>query len=313
MWYGLAVMSILSTWLNPISLQESAVRNVLFVIDISESMNVRDVNSLHPTMDRLGLSKQIVRDSMAALACGSHVSVGLFTGDEVVVLFEPLEICQHFPAIEQTVTMLDNRMRWIGDSWIIRGLVSGIKEAQKRSLSLVMLTDGDEMPHHSTPRLSDLMPYKGKLKGVLVGVGDETPSPVPRVNGLHEITGYWTPEEAVLEGNHPNLLAYVKELPSGVRADPALMSEVGEHLSARNTGLLKTSASALHFAYINATPDMGPKTLLNLIDPTIQMAERDARWILGLLAAIFALLGWFNPSIGWSLKLKTSKSNLERA
>jgi len=215
LFFMLAAMALLPVWFEPHTQQDSTVQDTLFVIDISESMNVRDVDYPRPHSDRLGLAKATVREAMSVLPCGSRMSVGLFAGDETVVLFEPLEVCRHYPAIEQVVMRLESRMRWIGDSWVIRALVSAIKEADKRKMNLMMITDADEMPHHSAPRLTDLLEYKGKVKGLLVGVGGEAPQPVPRlggalIDGRQQITGYWTPEEAVIEGNHPNLLAYVK-------------------------------------------------------------------------------------------------------
>ncbi len=140
LFFILALLSLLPVWFEPQLPLKSVVQDTLFVIDISESMNVRDVDFPKPQSDRLTLAKLAVREGMAALPCGSRVSIGLFAGDEVVILFEPLEICRHFPAIEQVVTKLDSRMRWIGDSWVVRALVSAIKEAEKRKLNL---GDGD--------------------------------------------------------------------------------------------------------------------------------------------------------------------------
>ncbi len=97
-----------------------------------------------------------------------------------------------------------------------------------------MVTDADEMPHHSAPRIADLIDYQNKVKGVLWGVGGEAPQPVPRLDGNNQIIGYWTPEEAVIEGNHPNLLAFVRALAPGEKAPAGTLDEVGEHLSAFN-------------------------------------------------------------------------------
>jgi mxaL protein len=135
LWYVMAVLALMPVWFDPHIQQDSLVQDTLFVIDISESMNVRDVDYPKPHSDRLSLAKLAVREGMASLPCGSRVSIGLFAGDETIVLFEPLEVCRHFPAIEQVVARLDSRMRWIGDSWIIRAIISGVKEAEKRKIN----------------------------------------------------------------------------------------------------------------------------------------------------------------------------------
>lgn len=308
LWFLLAALVIVPVWFEPRTQLESVVQDTLFVIDISESMNVRDVDYPNPQSDRLGLAKLAVRESMASLPCGSKVSVGLFAGDETIVLFEPLEVCRHFPAIEQVVTRLDSRMRWIGDSWIIRAIGSGIKEAEKRKLNLVFISDADEMPYHSAPRLNDLIEIKGKVKGVLLGVGGEAPQPVPRLDGHQQIVSYWTPEEAVLEGNHPNLLAFVKALQPGEKAPEGALDEVTEHLSAFNKALLQSAAqaAALDFAYI-AKPQDAVKALKNTNLQKQAMAERDARWVFGLFAAVLILVGWFWQNIS-AIKLYKSKN-----
>lgn len=300
MWHrgtGMYVLALLSLALMCFQIKmpiKSLVQDTLFVIDISESMNVRDVNYASLNSDRLALAKLAVRESMAALPCGSRVSLGLFAGDETIVLFEPLEVCGHYPAIEQVVMRLDTRMRWIGDSWVIRALMMAMQEAEKRNMNLVMITDADEMPHKSAPRFNDLLDVKGKVNGLLLGVGNTTPLPVPKLDGEHRIVAYWTPEEAVLEGNHPNLLAYVKELKPGERAPDGALDEVGEHLSAFNRNLLQTAAQTahLHFEHIKK-PENAVQALKKLPKTTNQHAERDANFIFGLCALFFVLLGWF--------------------
>lgn len=305
LFFILAAIALMPVWFEPHTQQESTVQDTLFVIDISESMNVRDTDYPRPHTSRLELAKLAVRDGLSSLPCGSRVSVGLFAGDETVVLFEPLEVCRHFPAIEQVVSRLDSRMRWIGDSWIVRGTIAAIKEAQKRKLNLVMITDADEMPHHSSPRLTDLLEFKGKIKGMWWGVGGEAPQPVPRLNGQAQVVGYWTPEEAVLEGNHPNLLAYIKELKSGEKAPAEMMGEVGEHLSAFSRPLMQglAQATAMEFAHIHNAQQA--RQALN--QTTLQkqaLAERDARWIFALLACVLVLIGWFWGRVGFTHQYK---------
>lgn len=304
LFFMLAGLVLLPVWFEPHMLQESIVQDTLFVIDISESMNVHDTDYPRPHTARFELAKLAVREGLSSLPCGSRVSVGLFAGDETVVLFEPLEVCRHFPAIEQVVTRLDSRMRWIGDSWIVRGTISAIKEAQKRKLNLVMVTDADEMPHHSSPRLTDLLDFKGKIKGMLWGVGGDAPQPVPRLDGENKITGYWTPEQAVLEGNHPNLLAYVKELKPGERAPVEIMGDVGEHLSAFSLPMIQgiAQAASMEFAHIRNTQE-ARATLNHDFLKKQALAERDARWIFALLAGALVLVGWFWQQGGFKFEV----------
>ncbi|MDD2832910.1 MAG: VWA domain-containing protein [Methylotenera sp.] len=272
----------------------STVQDTLFVIDMSESMNVRDVDFPKPQTDRLTLAKLATRESMASLACGSKVSLALFAGDESVVLFEPLEVCRHFPGIEKVVSNLDRRMRWIGDSWVTNGLTASLIEAQKRQLNLVYITDGDEMPHRSAPIVTELAKLRGKVRGVLLGVGGDALQPIPRLNQQDEIIGWWTREDAVLEGNHPNLLAQVRALAPGERAPEGSLDEVTEHTSSFNKVFMEALSQASGLKLVRIYTPVDAVKALN--DPEFKkeaMASRDARWILGLVSAILVLIGWF--------------------
>ncbi len=296
--YVLALLVLLPVWFEPTMALKSTVQDTLFVIDISESMNVRDVNYPRPKTDRLTLAKLAVSASMASLPCGSRVSVALFAGDESVVLFEPLEICRHYAAIEQMVSMLNRQMRWVGDSKLTYALKTAILEAEERQMNLVVLTDGDEMPHRATPRIDELLTLRGKVKGVLLGVGGIVQQPIPHLDAQNQITGYWTAEEAVLQGNYPNLLADVKALSPGERARDGLLDEVTEHLSAYNTQTMQAVSGATQLALerINNASD-AVRTLNQIEYQKEAIAERDARWIFGLVSVFLIILGWFWPQI----------------
>lgn len=293
-WLALAFLAMLPVWFNPEIAAKSVIQDTLFVIDVSESMNVQDVDYPRPHTSRLTLAKSAVKESMASMPCGSRVSLALFAGEEAVVLFEPLEVCRHYPSIEAIIGRINTNMRWIGDSWLIRGVTSAIKQAEERKLNMVFVTDGDEMPHRKAPRITDLIDYQGKIKGALWGVGHQAPQPVPRMNSQGEILGYWTPEEAVIEGNYPNLLAYVKNLAEGESGDADTMAEVSEHLSGFNPSFLKTVAQTLLIPYSKIEhPNDATKAMQ---DTTLQkqaIAQRDARWIFGLVAFCLVLIGWF--------------------
>lgn len=286
----------LLTFSDPHMQQASLVRDVLFVIDISESMNVPDADHPHPGSRRLQHAQTLVSDMMADLPCGSRTSVALFAGDEAVVLFEPLEVCAHYPAIEKIVSQLQTRMRWIGDSWIVRGVKASLDAARQRNMQLVFVTDGDEMPHHEHPRVAELLPYKRQIKGLLIGVGNAQPQPVPHLTAAGEVARYWTPEEAVIQGNYPNLLAEVKALLPGATMPAEMAAEVREHQSQLNEPLMQQMASALDVRYLRAGRSQAAMAELSRLDRGSEIeTAQDARWVLGGLAMILVLVSWFWP------------------
>lgn len=291
-----AAMACLLTFAAPTMLQPSRVRDVLFVIDISESMNVPDALYPRTGSRRLQHAQALVADMMADLPCGSRTSLALFAGDEVVVLFEPLEVCGHYPAIEKIISQLQTRMRWIGDSWVVRGVKAAVAAAKQQHMQLVFVTDADEMPHHEHPRVAELLPDKRQVKGLLIGVGNTHALPVPHLDQRGEVARYWTPEEAVIQGNYPNLLAEVKALPPGQSMPAEMAAEVREHQSQLNEPLLQQMASALDMTYVRGgDPALARATLRALADSAEVETPQDARWLLGAVAMVLVLLSWFWP------------------
>lgn len=292
--YLLAVLLLLPVWAEPTLTLPGKVQDTLFVIDVSESMNVPDAEYPSPRVPRLELAKAAVRESMAVLNCGSRVSLALFSGEQTVVLFEPLEICRHFPAIEQVLSRLTTHMRWIGDSIIEQGLTHAIEEAHARNLGVVFVSDGDEMPHKSVPMITALEAMRGKIHGGVLVVGGDTPLPVPRVDAAGQVIDYWTPEQAVKEGFHPNLLSLVDELEPGQKAPVGMLDEVGEHLSAARPAYMESVAKAAGLQLSRLLRPQDAVALVVSSELTREaLAERDARWIWGLLACLLTLAGWF--------------------
>jgi mxaL protein len=266
----------------------------LFVIDVSESMNVRDVMGGRPDESRLDRAKISVAAALAALPCGSRVAIGLFAGSEALPLFEPMEICRHYPAIEQMVRGIDWRMAWDGDSRVESGVLAALHEAGQRGMDLVFLSDGDEAPHVIVPHMADLLAVQGKVKGLLVGIGGPQPRPVPRLDADNNIVGYWTAVDAVREGFYPNLSEVVKQAPAPAELERSgALDEVQEHKSALNEEYLQQVGAAAGLGYVRAeSAGQVASTVASAANARHEKAERDIRLVFGLAAALFVALGW---------------------
>jgi mxaL protein len=275
----------------------------LFVIDITESMNVRDVDARQPNESRLDRAKASVVAALANLPCGSTAAVALFAGTDTVVLFEPLEICAHFPAIEQAVRNIDWRMAWDGDSRIEAALVAAIGEAGKRHLDLAFITDGDESPHVEVPRLGDLLALRGPVHGWLLGVGSAEPRPVPRLDADNRIVGYWSALDAARQGFHPNLVETIEHGSAENLEKSGALDDVVEHRSALRAAYLKQLGTAAGLGYETAESDDALAKLA--VDAKLrreQDAERDVRFVFGLAAALLLLIDRLN--LGFVMKIR---------
>lgn len=306
--YLLAILVLIPVSYKPQMQLTSLVQDTLFIVDISESMAVRDVSYPKPRSARLTLAKQAVIETMASLPCGSIVSFGLTAGEESVLLFEPLEVCRHFPAIEKVVSKIDTRARWIGDSKTTDITIKAIKQAQERELNLVILTDGDEMPRRSSLHMRSLAKYRGYVNGILLGIGGDKLQPIPKFNAQGDIVDYWSRVDALAHGNYPGLVAHAHALKRGEPIPEGALDGVTEHLSRFNKTIMESisKVSGLPLHRIN-TPDDAVNALKQTQFQRHALADRDARWIFALLAIAFLLFGWF-----WQTLLHFTKSMLTK-
>lgn len=120
----------------------------LFVLDITQSMNAQDYHVPGLPSERLGYAREAIRQILRQLPCGSAAGLGLFTTQSVQILFEPIEVCEHLAVIEDTLSHVDWRMAWAGDSHVAQGLYAVLRELQRRDprSRLVFFTDGQETP-----------------------------------------------------------------------------------------------------------------------------------------------------------------------
>jgi mxaL protein len=305
--FALAALVLLPVFFAPRWSLPGTTYSYLFVIDVSESMNVRDTTGRSPSapeamdgrerpadLSRLERAKSSVIAALAALPCGSRVAVALFAGSDALVLFEPMEVCRHYPAIEEVVHGIDWRMAWDGDSRVEAAVLAALREAGQRGLDLIFLSDGDEAPHVAVPHMAELLAVQGKIRGLLVGVGGPQPRPVPRLDGDNRVVGYWTAVDAVREGFYPNLAELVKQAPSPEALERSgALDEVQEHKSALNEEYLKLIGASAGLSYVTA--DSPHQVASAIADPTIarhEKAERDLRLVFGLLAALLVTIGW---------------------
>lgn len=292
---ALALLVLLPVFAAPKLRMPGGTYAWLFVIDITESMNVRDVDARKPDESRLDRAKASTIAALANLPCGSTAAVALFAGTDTVTLFEPLEVCAHFPAIEQAVRNIDWRMAWDGDSRIEAALINAIGEAERRHLDLAFVTDGDEAPHVDVPRLGDLLALRGPVHGWLLGVGSAEPHPVPRLDADNRIVGYWTAIDAAQQGFHPNLVEAIGHASAEDLEKSGALDEVVEHRSALRAAYLQQLGTAAGLGYETADKDDALARLV--VDAAFRRqenADRDVRFVFGLAAALLLLIDRLN-------------------
>ncbi|MGR9114808.1 MAG: vWA domain-containing protein [Gammaproteobacteria bacterium] len=267
LWFlALPLTLLVAALLNPRLPLNQDIYDLVFVIDITQSMNAQDYHVEGLPADRLSFVKHSLKEVISNLPCGSRVGLSLFTTKNTFLLFEPLEICEHYTAIVSSLMKIDWRMAWSADSHIARGLYTGLKEADRISSkpSLVFLTDGQQTP--ATAKEPRFLRETGKNSGMIIGVGNLQPVPIPKFDNNNIQTGYWQVGEA--ESRSRNRQAAAGNYLTSVQ-------ETTLHRLARITGM-----SYHHLE----TPARLEQALKKANLQHQQSASYDVRWILVLLA-----------------------------
>ena len=162
----------------------------VFIVDITRSMNTQDYTDNNGgAISRIDKVKQEMIATIQTLPCGSRVGLGLFTERRSALLFSPIEVCDNYSILEDSIEHIDWRMAWVADSNIGRGLYNILKQLKKEFLlssKLVFFTDGHESPPIN-PRyqadFTDLTTEKvppSWRAGLIVGVGNKALSQIPK-------------------------------------------------------------------------------------------------------------------------------------
>lgn len=279
-----------------------------FVLDITQSMNVRDMTEREKSISRLAYAKSAIRASLKTLPCGSYVAIGLFTERETTTVTYPMEVCEHFGALDETIAHLDWRMAWAADSFIINGLFSAVSQTPKlnakheKNMRLAFISDG----HQAPPINPDYAPkFEGKLgevKGGIFGVGGTTPARIPKVDADDNISAYWELEEvmryATFGVSKKTQSALDMENEQHGRNSPHGKNpaeSTNAHLSALDEGNLKALAKATGIDYLRLSHTSNMADALTRNDmATWRTSQTDLRaWF--AIPALFLLVLFFVP------------------
>lgn len=235
-----AAAALVVCLLNPSWSVERARFDHVVVLDITQSMDVQDEMLDGKPVSRLLYAKHALREALLRLPCGSKVGWGVFTEYRAFLLFEPVEVCANLSELRSTLAHIDGRMAWSGNSEIAKGLHSGIETVRRLpgSPSLVFVTDGQEAPPLSPLHRPSFDDKPGEVAGVIVGVGDVRPSPIPKSDPSGRPLGFWQADEVAqsdLYGNGRGASVTGERMTEDGAATPApaLGATPGsEHLSA---------------------------------------------------------------------------------
>jgi mxaL protein len=254
-----AALALAATFAHPtVQLPRKLFEHVV-VIDITQSMNVTDQRIGGAAVSRLAAAKRALRSALDELPCGSKLGWAIFTEHRSYLLLTPLEVCANRAELRATLANIDGRMAWAGSSEVAKGLHGGIAivKALETRPSLVFVTDGHEAPPLNARLRPPFDDKPGEVAGVIVGVGDPTPSPIPKLDTTGRPLGYWGADEVMQTDVHSlGRSASVAgerfaDDPSPAVALPSLGATPGrEHLSGLREDYLRLLAQESGLAYL---------------------------------------------------------------
>lgn len=269
--------------------------DTLTIIDITSSMNTRDMTLNGKPASRLELIKDRLHSFVATLPCQSKFGLGIFTTRRVFILFEPVEVCANFASIDTAIKDLNWRMAWEGDSFVTLGVHDAIATADALGTNLLFLTDGHESPPLHWSGMPAFSGEPSKVKGLLVGVGDKAMSPLPKYDdegreiGVLEYGdvaqenryGRPPPDAEQREGYHPKWAPFGNAKLDGT-----------EHLTSVKEEHLRTIAAqtGLTYFYLNGSASGLLKTFESVAEPREVVVATDIRPYPAALALLLLII-----------------------
>lgn len=299
----LAIVALLVVFLRPRVPATATEHDLLFVIDVTQSMEVADMRRGDATVTRLAAAHAAIEVALRELPCGSRIGFGMFTEYRSFLLLQPVELCENQRELIAMLGRIGSAMAWSGNSEVAKGLYSGLKTA--RALpdrpALVFVTDGHEAPPVNPRFRPDEDGAARAVPGLIVGVGSDTPTRIPKLDPEGRAYGTWGADEVLQVdprslGRGGSVSGEQMVEDGSQRASPMLGATPGlEHMSTLREPYLQLLASETGLKYHRlATPD---GLVRALADPDLArpVATRaDLRWLFGLLA-LAALLAVYLP------------------
>ncbi|GLI95626.1 vWA domain-containing protein [Methylocystis echinoides] len=315
-----AAILLFATFLAPEAHIVRGSYDLLAIVDITGSMNVRDYGASGRPISRLEAVKAGLREMISRLPCPSRVALGVFSERRPFLLFEPIDSCADFSPLDAAIQALDWRMAWEGDSRISAGLLRAIDLARELKTDLLFFTDGHEAPPLPASGAPTFAGRPGDVRGLIVGTGGYELSPIPKFDDRGREIGFVGIDEVPHESRFglPPAGAEQRDGYNARNAPFGAVAAVGvEHLSSVKEDYLRSLAEKTGLAYThldNATELLGAYRAS--ATARVRNAALDLRPIFGSAATICLFAAFaLTPASEFLARLRgrlQSKANLER-
>jgi len=189
----LALLLCILAMYNPTLQFKKSITSYMLLVDVSQSMNAEDLVVEESPITRINYTKILLKKIIDKSDCGSFFSINIFVADNVANIIEPVEKCNNYDELMDTINKLEWRMAWKGNSRITFGIKSAAKMQDSLNFpsKILFFTDGDEAPKVNAINRVNLDDFNLGEELIFVGVGGDAPVPVKRYNSRNMYVGYW--------------------------------------------------------------------------------------------------------------------------
>ena len=178
---------------NPTVQLKKSITSYMLLVDVSQSMNAEDLLVKDSPVTRIEYTKLLLKNIIDRSDCGSFFSINIFVADNIANIIEPVEKCKNYDELIDTISKLEWRMAWKGNSRITFGIKSAAKMQDSLNFpsKILFFTDGDEAPKVNAINRVNLDDFNLGEELIFVGIGGNVPVPVKRYNSRNMYVGYW--------------------------------------------------------------------------------------------------------------------------
>ena len=252
---SLAFIFLVIAFINPKFTMKKDISNYIFVVDITQSMLTQDALLNGEKVSRLKYAKDISQKVLEQLPCKTKVSIGMFAGVSVAATYTPIEVCENFSAINETIERLDWRSVWAGNTRLRASMINLARLIRSfpESAQVVYFTDGEEAPKLHAFNTEDLNQFQGANNWLFVGIGSDEGTPIPKYDNKNQLIGYWSNESFALQPG----VAQISAQNAGGRDNNVSSASYDRYLSRLDEEYLKSLAKEVKGNYVNGSDIKG--------------------------------------------------------
>lgn len=243
-----AVFLLLIATLRPTFPVQRDIYSYLLVADISQSMNTVDMSLDGKPASRLDYTKKLLHDLVASMPCGTRVGFAFFAGASVALQYSPIEVCENYDAIQDNILHMDWRMAWSGNSRLRQGAqsIAHMTRTLREPSQVLFFTDGEEAPRLHAYNTLDLAGFQGGKGWLVIGIGSEKGTPIPKYDETNKLLGYWSAESFQMQPG----VAQISQENFGARDDGVAMMDSSRQLSRLDEPYLQKYTSEIGADYV---------------------------------------------------------------